>query len=137
MLQQRTEKWTPQSLRLPRGTAYNPYHHAEALGIQVLVRPIQKANELWMPDYRTIVLKDGMREVYMRTALAHGIAHAELGHADSRPKHEHQADRFAALYLISPAEYAAAIAWAETAEQVAAELGVTQRLLAAYLEWAG
>ncbi len=74
---------TPRNLRLPRGKAYDPYEHADALGLQVIFRTIRTANELWMPEYRTIVIKSGMRAVHQRNALAHGIGHADLGHEDA------------------------------------------------------
>jgi Zn-dependent peptidase ImmA (M78 family) len=124
---------TPRSLRLPRGKAYDPFEHADALGIQVITRPIRTANELWMPEYKTIVLKTGMRVVHQRVALAHGLGHAELGHIDDRPKHEIQADRYASLHLIHPAEFAAVVEWTDDMGKVASELGVTRRLLDAYL----
>lgn len=126
----------PGSLKLPRGKAYNPFEHAELLDIQVLFRPIRTANELWLPEYRTIVIKSGMRVVHQRNALAHGIGHADLGHEDDRPKHEHQADRYASLYLIHPDEFAAAAEWNDDLARLSEELGVTRRLLDAYLGWA-
>jgi Zn-dependent peptidase ImmA (M78 family) len=88
-----------------------------------------------MPEYRTIVIKSGMRAVHQRNALAHGIGHADLGHEDDRPKHEHQADRYASLYLINPTEFAAVAGWTDDPGKIAEELGVTRRLLDAYLEW--
>lgn len=126
------------SLRLPRGRAYDPWAHAEALGLQVIERRIRTANELWMPDYFTIVIRSGLRAVHKRTALAHGVGHAALGHADDRPKHEHLADRFASLYLIDPNEYVSVAKWAEgDAGLICQELGVTHRLLVAYQQKAG
>ena len=126
---------TPRSLKLPRGRKYDPFEHADALGVQVIFRSIRTANELWMPEYRTIVIKSGMRAVHQRNALAHGIGHADLGHEDDRPKHEHQADRYASLYLIHPTEFAAVAGWTDDLGKIAEELGVTRRLLDAYLEW--
>lgn len=135
MQQHETPKWTPTSLRLPRGRAYDPFEHADALGLQVIMRPIRTANELWMPEFQTIVIKSGMRAVHQRNALAHGIGHADLGHVDDRPKFEHAADRYASLYLIDPAEFADVTAWSDDPDKVAGELGVTRRLLDAYLSW--
>ena len=132
MLQRPTTSSTPTSLTLPRGRAYDPFAHADALGLQVIFRPIRTANELWMPEYSTIVIKSGMRAVHQRNALAHGIGHAALAHVDDRPKHEHQADRFASLYLIDPAEFAAVTEWTQDPGKIATELGVTLRLLEAY-----
>lgn len=118
----------------PRGRNYNPYDHAEQLGIQVIERPIRTANELWLPDHHTIVIRTGLRAIHKRTALAHGIAHAELGHRDDRPKHELQADRRSLLHLIHPDEFAEVAEWAGSdAGILCAELGITHRLLEVYL----
>lgn len=123
--------------RLPRGRAYDPWEHAEVAGVQVIVRPIRTANELWLPDYNTIVIRSGLRSIHQRVALAHGIGHAELAHEDDRPKHEHQADRYASLYLIDPRELRDMQSWSDDPWKIAGELGVTQRLLEAFLRPAG
>ncbi len=133
MQPQTTRSLAPTSLVLPRGRKYDPFEHAEALGVQVIERPIRTAHELWLPDLYTIVLRSGLRAVHKRNALAHGIGHAALGHDDDRPKHEHQADRFASLYLIDPAEFDAVTRWTDDPARIAGELGVTMRLLEAYL----
>lgn len=124
----------------PRGHRYDPWEHAAALGIRVIQRPLTNVHELWLPTMRLIVLKASMRPGNLRVALAHGVAHAALGHFDDRPKHEQQADRYAAWHLIDPAELRRASAWARDAGQLAAELGVTRRMLLAHLSspgWAG
>lgn len=133
MPQPETQNWIQTSLLLRRGRAYDPWEHAEALGIQVLERALVTANEIWLPQHNTICLKIGMRDVHKRNALAHGIGHAALAHDDDRPKFEKQADRFATLYLIDPREFAAAQAGAPCIAALASELGVTVRLLEAYL----
>lgn len=124
---------TPNSTPIfPSGSAYDPWEHAAALGIDVIERPLTDVNELWIPDLRLIVLKSSMRPAHLRNALAHGVAHAALGHRDDRPKHEWQADRYAASRLIDPAELRRVTAWAHDPGQIATELGVTRRLLLAY-----
>src|SRR5690242_15581815 len=122
-LQLETLNWIATNLRVPRGRSYDPFAHAEALNIQVLHRPITKSNELWLPDYNTIVLKSGMRAGAQRCALAHGIGHADLGHYRDDAKSEHQADRYASLYLIDPAEFEDAVRWEYDTARIAAELG--------------
>ena len=114
---------------------YDPYEHAEMIGLDVIYRHISK-DELVLPrEYRTIVVCSDIREVHQRNALAHGIAHWELGHPDDRPKHEHQADRYASLYLIHPEELREVCRWTDDRALIAQELLVTQRLLEAYLSW--
>lgn len=131
MQQPTTQRWT--RTNLTNGRAYDPYQHADEMGIQVLFRPIRAANEMWLPDHHTIVIKDGMRAVHRRTACAHGIAHALYGHEDDRPKHEVQADRYAAERLIDRLELEDVMRWAPDPARIAQELGVTGRLLRVYL----
>jgi hypothetical protein len=107
---------------------YDPYAHAEQLGIHVIHRPIKTAHELWLPDHNTIVIRTGLRAIHDRCALAHGVAHAALGHRDDRPKHELAADRIAAMNLINPDELYRAAMWAPDCHSLAAELGVTMRI---------
>lgn len=133
MQQRPTPSSGPTSLRLPRGRAYDPWEHADALGIQVIVRPIRTAAELWLPEHNTIVIRSGLRAVHQRIALAHGVAHADLGHEDDRPKHELQADRYASLYLIDPRELEDIRRATDDLGKIATELDVTRRLLDAYL----
>ncbi len=133
MQRRETPNWTPTSPSFPRGRDYDPFEHADALGIDILLRPIRSANELWLPDHRTLVIKEGMRAVHQRNACAHGVAHAELAHVDSRPKHEVQADRFAAHQLIEHDELLDLMQWTPDAHRLAHELGVTTRLLRVYL----
>jgi len=112
---------------------YDPYQHAEVLGVTVLHRPIRTAHELWLPQHNTIVIRSGLRRVHDRSALAHGIAHAMLGHQDSRPKHEVQADRVAADNLIDLDECLAVMKWAPDCARLARELDVSTRLARVFL----
>ena len=122
---------------LHRGTAYDPWQHAEALELQVLHRPIKDANALWMPDHHTIVIRSGLGYVRERTALAHGIGHAELGHIDDRLEHELGADQYAAINLISPIEFDYATRRNNNMVTISRELRVTRRLLDSYLALVG
>lgn len=107
---------------------YDPYQHAADLGIQVLHRPLRTAHEMWLPDHNIIVVKSGLRRIHDRTALAHGVAHAALGHPDDRPKHEVQADRYAAERLIDEDQALELCRWTQDPARIAAELGVSGRL---------
>jgi Zn-dependent peptidase ImmA (M78 family) len=117
--------------------SYDPFEHADALGIKVLHRPIRTANGLWLPDHNTIVIKTGLRRILERSTLAHEIGHAELGHVDDCRKHERQADRYAAAHLIDENSFAGGSAGYEAGiplTAVALQLGVTVRILCAYAE---
>lgn len=112
---------------------YDPYAHAEQLGIEVIHRPIRTANGLWLPDHNTIVIRSGMRAVHDRSALAHELGHAVLGHRDDRPKHEVLADRYAATNLIDLDECRRLLKWVPDSARLAQELEVSTRLLRVFL----
>lgn len=131
MQQPSTPNWTPTSLT--RGRGYDPFEHAAQLGIEVIFRPLRTANELWLPDYHTLVIKESMRSVHCRNACAHGVGHAALAHIDDRPKHEVMADRYAAENLIDHEELVDLMKWTPDPARLATELGVTGRLLRVYL----
>lgn len=121
------------NLTLPRGRSYDPWEHADLLGIEVVVRPLRTAHGLWVPDYNTIVVHSKLRATFQRTVLAHEIGHAEHAHRDDRPKHEKQADQFAARNLIDPDELADLYKWCPDEGRIVQELGVTTRLFRAYV----
>lgn len=136
MLQRnRTPSWEGTSLRLPRGREYDPYAHAAALGLQVVIGDIPEP-EVWLPDSFTIVLNASLRPAQQREVCAHGVAHAALGHEDDRPKHENQADLYSSLYLIHPAELRDARRGTDDLGRISTELGLTQQLIEVYLRWA-
>ena len=54
-------------------------------------------------------------------------------HIDDRPKHEKQADLFAARNLICPDELADLYEWCPDEQRIIAELGVTTTLFRAYV----
>lgn len=112
---------------------YDPYEHAEELGIEVRVVPLRTANGYWYPDHNVIALRSGMKARYLRSTLAHEIAHALLGHVDQTRKNEVMADRCAAENLIGYDQCLDAMKWANDFHQLALELDVTPRLLRVYL----
>ena len=116
-----------------RGIAYDPWEHAEELGVEVVHRTLRTAHGLWLPEYRTILVHSRLRVGAQRLVLAHEIGHADLAHPDDRPKHERQADQYAAQNLISPAELEAAYRLCPDDRALASELGVTMRLFRAYV----
>lgn len=118
----------------PRGREYDPWTHAEQLGLEVIVRPLRTSHGLWLPEMRTILLHSRLRAGAQRNVLAHEIGHADLGHMDDRPKHERQADVYAARNLICPDELAELYKWCPDERRLISELGVTTRLFRAYFQ---
>jgi Zn-dependent peptidase ImmA (M78 family) len=74
-----------------------------------------------------------MRALLERSVLAHEIGHVCLGHRDDRPRHEHQADRYAARQLINRQRLEAISGVTEDKGQWCIELGVTPHILTTYL----
>lgn len=117
----------------PRGRSYDPWLHAERLGIEVVVRRLRTAHGRWFPEYNQILVSDKLRVRDQALTLSHEIGHAVLLHTDDRPKHERQADQFAARNLIDPDELADLYKWCADEQRIVAELGVTTRLFRAYV----
>lgn len=117
----------------PRGRAYDPWEHADALGLDVYVRPLRTAHGLWIPERRAILIHSRLRAGAQRNVLAHEIGHADLAHPDDRPKFERQADVYAARNLICPDELSDLYKWCPDEQRIVTELGVTTRLFRAYL----
>lgn len=106
---------------------------AEAWGIRVIeTRKLDpRFNGMFLARHRAIILRADLDYWTRRSCLAHELGHAKYGdthHANARA--EARADRFAANFLIDPAQYA-------QLEQIheghlggiAHELGVTPHLL--------
>lgn len=117
----------------PRGRRYDPWEHADHLGIEVVVRRLRTAHGRWFPEYNQILISDRLRASDQRLVLSHEIGHGVLQHLDDRPKYEKQADQFAARNLIAPEELADLYEWCRDEQRIVAELGVTTRLFRAYV----
>lgn len=116
--------------------AYDPFEHAERLGVDVVYGRIRTANALWVPERRTIIMKRGLRRLVERTVLTHELGHVCLGHVDDRPRHERLADRWAARHLITPARLADVMRASDDPGQWCLELDVTPHMLETYLSLA-
>lgn len=103
------------------------------LGIEVVVRRLRTAHGRWFPDYGQILISDRLRVRDQRLVLSHELGHGALMHSDDRPKHEKQADQFAARNLIDPDELADLYEWCPDEDRIVAELGVTTTLFRAYV----
>lgn len=128
-----TPRLVTTSPNFPRGRAYDPWEHAELLGIPVFVRRLRTARGIWFPEYGEIIISDKLRAWDQRLTLAHELGHGVLMHPDDRPKHEKQADQFAAQNLICPDELADLYGWCSDERRIIAELGVTTTLFRAYV----
>lgn len=113
---------------------YDPFEHAERLGIQIVYRRLTTTNGLWVPDLNAIFLQPRMRAVHERSTLAHELGHACLGHRQSTPKHERQADIFAARHLIDPAKLQQVQHISSDPNVWANEVGVTLPLLETFFK---
>lgn len=98
------------------------------------MRRLRSANGIYFREYGEIIISDRLRAGEQRIVLAHELGHAAHGHPDDRPKHEKQADRFAAQNLICPDELADLYKWCPDEGRIISELGVTRTLLRAYLQ---
>ncbi len=115
---------------------YDPFEHAERLGVEVVYGRIRSTNALWVPERRTIIMKRGLRRLVERSALAHELGHVCLGHRDDRPRHEILADRWAAQHLITPKRLAEVMAETEDPGTWCVELDVTPHMLETYFKLA-
>jgi hypothetical protein len=116
--------------------AYDPFEHAERLGVDVVYGRIRSANALWVPERRTVIMKRGLRRLVERSALAHELGHVCLGHRDDRPRHEFLADRWAARHLIAPDHLAEVMAISDDPGAWCVELDVTPHMLETYFKLA-
>lgn len=112
---------------------YDPFEHADRLGITVSYGRVRSAFGLWLPTERTILLKPRMRVVLERSVLAHELGHAVLGHPDDRPRFEFAADKYAARRLIQHDHLRDLARQTPDHAMWAAELQVTPHLLSIYL----
>jgi hypothetical protein len=98
--------------------------------------PLGAVPELLCRRRRVILLDDRLCGADKRCALAHAVAHLDLGHwqtMDRRAetREEQAADDLAAERLMPASLLLDAGVWALTAEEAAAELNVTESLLLA------
>lgn len=85
----------------------------------------------WFPDQRLILVRPDLGWRNLRHTVAHELGHAAHNHpANHDPKHERQADEYAARLLIDERDYVQAeIVYDGNQQAIAHELGVTMHLL--------
>lgn len=94
--------------------AYDPWAHAQALGLVIIEQRLQHGRRgEYRHAERTIAMLPGLTEREARSVLAHEVQHALRGDVPSpsnliSARQELHARRAAARMLIDPVEYAAA-----------------------------
>ena len=91
-------------MEMTLGKDYDPYDHAERLGIKIVYQRLRTANGLWIPDHRAVILQPRMRRIVERSVLTHELGHICLGHREETPRNELRADRWAVRKLIAPGD---------------------------------
>lgn len=113
------------------------YHHCADMGLGVEwvdLGPSRRGE--YVDGSRLIRLHRGLTRAQATATLAHEIGHAEFGHSCSTPATERRAWQYGASLVVSVADY-------QRAERIvghhpnalAAELGVTRRLIEAWRDW--
>ena len=94
-------------------------------------RPLRGA---WVPEERMVIIDESLLRADRNSTLAHEIAHIDLGHRPSGipwldRRQENDADALAARRLIAIEDLAGMLCWALGPDELADELGVTQRMV--------
>lgn len=121
-------------------TSYDPYAHAEQLGIPVrpAVLPYGLGG-LWLPEHRTIYLSHDLHPIRARCTCGHEVQHVIRGVKHTRGSREWhrvieaQCDRDAARMFISFEEMTEQVRSSTDQGEWAMNLRVTGRMIRAYL----
>lgn len=114
--------------------SYNPWDHAETLGVSVGWHPLKHSNGIWLPSHNRIILNNHLPQWAINAVLAHEVVHAE--HHDPPgevAKHERRANRIAAHRLIDPERLRELAATTSDYDRLCFELGVTRPMLVEYV----
>lgn len=110
---------------------------AASMGVRVHIAHIEDAPRLlgyYVHSEKIIVLRMGLTPTEQRSVLAHELAHCHFGDTCSKGRQERRANKYAAMLLISPEDYAAAEVIDPHPAAIAEELNVTVSLVHAYQE---
>lgn len=122
---------------------YSPRSILDALGVTVVRTWLRDTWGLWLPKEYTVVVAEGLSPVQERCTLAHEVEHILAGDggcssadgtALSPVRREQAADRQAARKLVGISDLAPAAHRGLSVSEVAAELGVTERLVMVRLD---
>jgi hypothetical protein len=115
---------------------YDPEEHLEKIGVRLEEYPLRTAAGLYIREEQLVLVRPRLKKIHRRCVLAHEAAHAEAQHQDSGllvPKLERYADLTAARNLIDPDTFADVKRWTDDPAEACLALGVTPRLLNAYI----
>lgn len=118
-------------------TTKDPYALAEELGVPIVYRKLAGGLQAYWDGAR-IIVDTRLSQTQERCAITHDLMHVIAGdepylHVLSSPSIEAKRDLQAAELLIDPGAFARAVAfYPDDPAKVAAELGVTNRILNAY-----
>lgn len=127
-------------MKYSTGDRYDPWRDlARREHITLAVTRLPVGTGWYFSDIPGIALDDRLDRVGRRCALAHELAHVDLGHTHQAAgrgpgtsriarRREVEADILAAVRLITLADLADALRWALCPEEVAQELDVTEDL---------
>jgi Zn-dependent peptidase ImmA (M78 family) len=125
----------------PCGRRYDPYVHAENLGLPIIYRtdlPGHDIDAMYTPDHKAIYVRPNLAASVERCAIAHEIVHHEHGDEGEDRKQEDRADRISARRLVRPSDVYDALEFTDDMGRVALELEVTEKVMTIFLrEFAG
>lgn len=115
---------------------YDPWRDAADRHPDVHIEriPMGQARGAWIASEQVIFIECSLDRASRRTVLSHELAHIDLDHSATARgwfsrRQERQADDLAAERLIDLDDLASALTWAQSQEEVAAELEVTVDVL--------
>jgi Zn-dependent peptidase ImmA (M78 family) len=115
---------------------YNPWDDAARRypDVHIEWHAMLGAHAAWAPVERVILVDESITRTERRCALAHELAHLDMGdepteHCFFARRQETAADRLAAVRLVAIRDLAAAVRYCDDARELAAELDVTLNAL--------
>lgn len=120
----------------PCAAAYDPMVHAEDLGLPVIYRDDLPESDMvacYSAEHSAIFVRPNLRDAVERCAIAHEIVHHEHRDSGRVKRQEDRADRVAARRLVRPSDLEQLGAVTDDIGRAALELGVTERIMRAYV----
>lgn len=115
---------------------FHPWRQLRALThVEVFFQHLTGNRRAATDGIEVIVMRPGLAQVQRRCALAHELAHIDLGHTGGcTPQEERQASELAARWLIDLNDLIDALRWSTHLAEVADELWVDEPTLRARLD---